>query len=200
MKRPNGRFVVRCAATGVAAATGAAAMVLAFGATPALAAGSSYGGPPVLPSGGVTGGFRSVAAAVTVTSQGKTLHATVDGADLTVSVPHGAAPKGEQLVVTKGNPGPIKGSALKDVPKNVAGEKAIYAMGILLQRNGSPVTDKGLVTVTLTGKQFKKGDYIVVYSPKLHAFVPAPKFHASVVNGKVVVKFPAGTEFAVLAP
>ncbi|MDA8034273.1 MAG: hypothetical protein M0T71_08925 [Actinomycetota bacterium] len=200
MKHPNSRFAVRRAATGIAAASGAAVIALSFGAGPALAAGSPYGGPPVLPPGGVKGGFSSVDVAVTVPRKGKLINVNVNGARLTISVPGGAAPKGEQLVVTTGNPTPIKGSALRNVPKNVAREKAVYAMGILLQRDHTPVTDKALVTVTLTGKQFKKGDYVVVYSPKLHAFVPAPKFHARVVNGKVVVKFPAGTEFAVLAP
>lgn len=195
-RRPIRRRVAR----GAAAVLGSAGLMVALGATPALAAGNPYSGPPVLPNGGVPGNFRSVLAAFTAPKSGRTLLLKTDGVHFLVTIPKGAAPHGEQVVITKGNATPIKGSELKNVPKDVAHDHAIFAAAALLQLNQKPVQNKKFVTVVVTGKQFKRGDYVVVYSPAAHGFVPAPKGHAAVVNGKLIVRFLAGTEFAVLAP
>jgi hypothetical protein len=183
---------------GLGAVVGAA-LAVTMSASPALAAGSPYSGPPALPSGGVPGGYRSVVTAVTVSRGGQIIRETFEGILGIIDVPLGSAPHGEQLIVTKGATGAINASDLKHVPANVARDHAIYALAVLFQRYQRPVENSKFVTIMLHGKQFRRGDYVVVYSPAAHGFVPAPKGTARAVNGEVVVRFRAGTELAVLA-
>lgn len=172
---------------------------LVFSAAPAFAAGSPYGGPPILPSGGVPGGFRGVITAITVSKTGRMIHGTVDHAFLRLIIPAGAAPFGEQVVITKATLSSITTREYRRLPKNVMHDRAIYALGVLFQKNRRAIGDNKFATIELSGKQFSRFDYVVVYSSFAHGFVPAPKGHARVVNGHVLIRFRVGTEFAVLA-
>lgn len=166
---------------------------------PAFAAGGSYSGPPILPGGGVPGGFRGVLTAQTVSKFGAVIHGRVDRVFIAIDVPRGAAPGGEEVIVTKAALGLIRQSQYRRVPAGVKNEKAIFALGVLFQKNQHAVQEQGFVRVDLAGKQFHRGEYVVVYSAAARGFVPAPRGQARVVNGHAVVRFKAGTEFAVLA-
>lgn len=179
-------------------AAGLAAGALVLVAAPAFAAGSPYSGPPILPAGGVPGGFRGVITAITVPKSGRMIHGTVDHAFIRLIIPAGAAPFGEQVVVTKAVLSSITTREYRRLPKNVMHDKAIYALGVLFQKNQRAIGDNKFATIEVSGKQFSRFDYVVVYSSFAHGFVPAPKGHARVTNGHVVVRFQVGTEFAVL--
>ncbi len=192
--RPVEAVAARAVGAGVAAAL---AVILAPVA--AFAAGSPYGGPPVLP-GHLPGGYRRVIAAVTVSDRGRVLAGKYQGTRLRVVVPRGAAPHGEQLVLTSARARSISGRDLARVPRAVRHDHAVYALAVLLQRDQRPVTDRRLVTLELTGRQFSRSEYVVVWSPRLRRFVPAPRGHARVVDRHLVVRMRASTEIAVLAP
>jgi hypothetical protein len=171
----------------------------------AMAAGTGYSPLATLPPG-IPGGFTQVFTATTVPPKGTVvtgdlnhINHLIPKAHLELQVPPLAAPLGEQAVVTLANTSNIKPSLYKYVPKFVKDWKPVFALAVLLQHNGKGVRDNGYVTIRLTASQFKFG-YIVEWSPKLHAFIPAPKFHARVLDGQVVVRFRSSTEFAVLEP
>jgi len=166
----------------------------------ALAAGSPYGGAPVLPVGGVPGGFRSILTAITVSDHGRVIAGHFDGVFGRVVIPSGAARFGEQVIVTRARTGSITTTMLHGVPPPVERDHTIFALGVLFQRDQRPFKDARFVNIDLAGRQFARSDYVVVYSPSAHGFVPAPKGHARVVNGHVVVRVETGTELAVLAP
>jgi hypothetical protein len=165
--------------------------------TPAAAAGNPYG-PPVLPPGGVPGGFGKVFAAVTVPSTGGNVTGKIGGISFGIHVPPGAAPRGEQVVVTISDLKLITSSEYRQVPKFVRNWRPVFALGVLLQVDGRPTVDKMLVTIRLNSNIFARFDYLVEYSPAVHGFVPFPKFHTYVAKHEVIVLSGAGTELVVL--
>lgn len=179
------------------AATAVAVSLVAFPGT-ALAAGSPYGGAPPVLQAGVPGGLRNVVTAFSVANSGKIVQGKVGHVRLRLIIKRGTAPSGEQVVITRDDLSLITPRKYKRVPKHVQHDRALFALSVFLIKNGREIRDRKFITLDLAGKQFSRADYVVVYSPKAHGFMPAPKNHARVVNGHVVVRFLAGTEFAVL--
>lgn len=194
------RARARSAARKGFASAAIAAMILVGAAGTAAAAGSPYSGPPVLPTGGVPGGYRSVLTAITVGKSGKIIILRTDGILGRLLVPAGAAPFGEQVILTKAILSGISLKDLKKLPSFLAHPKVVFGLGVLFQRDQHAITGKKFVTFDLSGKQLNRHEFIVVYSPAAHGFVPAPKGHARVVDGHMVIRLLAGTEFLVLGP
>lgn len=164
----------------------------------AAAAGVGYGGLPPVPTA-VPGGFRDVVTAVSVTRSGATIAARVAGAKLRIAVPRGAAPRGEQIVVTRARDVAIDSRDFKRVPARFRSATTVFACGIVLDRYGAKVVDSRFVVVRISSPRFRRAsDYVVVYSTRDRAFVPAPRGHARVVDGNAVVRVRAGTEIAVI--
>ncbi|MGC8628276.1 MAG: hypothetical protein ACP5VR_12150 [Acidimicrobiales bacterium] len=174
--------------------------LLGSSVAPAAAAGSPYVGPPVLPPTGVPGGFTKVFTAVVIPSTGRVVSGKIGGISLSFNVPPGAAPQGEQLVVTISDLSLVKVSQFRQVPKFVMHWRPVFALGVLFQYAGKPTANKKLVTIKLSSKMFHAPDYLVEYSPTAHGFVPFPKFHTYVADGEVLMLVPAGTELVVVAP
>jgi len=174
--------------------------LLAFSVAPAAAAGNPYVGPPVLPPTGVPGGFTKVFTAVVSPSKGRVVKGKIGGIFLSFNVPSGAAPRGEQLVVTISNLKLVSTNQFRQVPKFVLHWQPVFALGILFQYAGKPTVNKKLVTIELSAKMFHRPDYMVEFSPAAHGFVPFPKFHTYVAKGEVIMLVPAGTELVVVAP
>ena len=174
--------------------------LLVLSVAPAAAAGNPYVGPPVLPPTGVPGGFTKVFTAVVIPTKGRVVKGKIGGISLSFDVPPGAAPHGEQLVVTISNLKLVSTKQFRKVPKFVLGWHPVFALGVLFQYNNKPTVNKKLVTIELSAKMFHSPDYLVEFSPAAHGFVPFPKFRTYVAKGKVLVLVPAGTELVVVAP
>ncbi len=186
---------VACVATILAMVSGA----VVAGAGVADAAGTGYGGAPPIPSA-VPGGFRAVATAVDTTKAGRVVALRLAGTSVRIAVPRGAAPRGEQIVVTRATAAAIVPRDLRRVPAPYRSARAIFAIGLLFDRYGSPVVNDKFVVVRLASPVFRRAfDYVVVYSSAARGFVPAPRGHARVVDGHAVVRVRVGTEIAVIA-
>ncbi len=186
-----------CTSTVVLAAgmAGMAGMV----AGPAAAAGVGYGGMPPVPTA-VPGGFRDVVTAVGVTRAGGTVAVRLAGARVRLTIPPGAAPRGEQIVVTRARDAAIGPRDLARVPAHDRSARTIFACGVVLDRGGAPVVDRRFLVLRIASRRFRRAaDYVVVYSERAHAFVPAPRGHARVVDGNAVIRLRAGTQVAVIA-
>ena len=175
-------------------------VLLGASVAPALAAGNPYVGPPSLPTTGVPGGFTKVFTAVVIPTKGRVVSGKIGGITLSFDVPPGAAPRGEQLVVTISDLKLVTVGQFRRVPKFLLHWHPVFALGVLLQYGGKPTVDKKFVTVKLSSKMFHAPDYLLEYSPTARGFVPFPKFHTYVANGEALMLIPAGTELVVVAP
>jgi hypothetical protein len=121
------------------------------------------------------------------------------GAKVRLAIPPGAAPRGEQVVVTRARVAAIDSRDFRRVPARFQSARTIFACGVVLDRGGTSVVDRRYLVLRIASRRFRRAsDYVVVYSTKQHAFVPAPRGHARVVDGNAVVRLRAGTQVAVI--
>ncbi|MHB1783661.1 MAG: hypothetical protein ACYCTE_13455, partial [Acidimicrobiales bacterium] len=151
VRRSSCRTRVACAATTLAILSGG----VVTGAGVADAAGTGYGGAPPIPSA-VPGGFRAVATAVDTTKAGRVVALRFSGTSVRIAVPKGAAPRGEQIVVTRATAAAILPRDLRRVPATYRSARAIFAIGLLFDRYGSPFVNDKFVVVRIASPKFRR--------------------------------------------
>jgi hypothetical protein len=144
-------------------------------------------------SAGVPGGFTSVVVTKTVPTSGGTLTGTLNGHQISVTVPSGALTQPVVVAVTWGSPAEIGNAGIN-------GDSAIVAVGLSATNpaSGNPVTGYfgQPVTVTITGS-FSSADPIVSYSVANARW--STLSGATVTAGKVTFSTTSGMDFAVMA-
>ena len=138
------------------------------------AAGSSYGGSPPSSVTGPTGDSFPVATVLTTTGGAQQTTATVASSQVSVAVPSGALPAGDQMVV--GN------SAVQAAPP---GEQHVVALFVGVYNNGTKVnsTFSQPVRVTIHSSAIHAGDTVEQYiNGKWQPLI------ATVVNGVATVE------------
>jgi len=158
--------------------------------TIADAVGGGYAPGSAVPAG-VPGGFSSVIFASTFTSKGGHVLVQHGGAVLNVDVTPGSFKYPYHVALTSANTNSIRG----DLTGRLRGDVPIFAAGFVLERRGHPLGTVRRVTLTLSGREFKRGDIVVRFFRG--RFVP---LESLTMNGKVVVTLHGVTEFAVVAP
>src|SRR5580693_296633 len=155
----------------------------------AAAAATAYGPPP--PATSVPpGGFTAVITTVSVGPAGGTIGpVSVDGADLTVTVPRGAFPSVVQITVTAPD------LSLITPP---AGITVVAGAGIQVTLNGAPYPGTFLKAVTATFRSSKimPSSDVVVWNGTSFVIDPA----STTTEGMATVSFDSDPDFAVESP
>jgi hypothetical protein len=180
---------VTLAAVILSGVPGAEAAVRAPAAAGVPARPLPYG--PTAPVATAPGGFAAVVTSRTIGPAGGTITVTVDGVDVTLTVPPGAFPVPVQITVTAPDLAAIGNAGF-------AGLFAVGGVGIQVQENGSPYPGTFLkpVTLSMQSSGITSSSVVVVWNGT--AFVTDSS--ATVTAGSATVSFDSDPNFAVLSP
>ena len=170
------------------------AMLALVAAGPASAAGTGYGGgggaPPVV----TPVGFSSVVTARTVTKNGGSFRIKYGHGTIRVGIPKNATKNPIQIAITQGTNSTVKG----DLPDSLNRYRIVSSFGVEVRKGSSATNTTKPVTVTVSAKDIRKGDVVLVYSPSTGKFTQLTG--AIVRNGKVVIHLKRGESLAIAAP
>ena len=158
--------------------------------TNADAVGGGYAPSSAVPAG-VPGGFSSVIFASTFAPKGGHVLVHHGGALLNVDVAPGSFKYPYHVALTSANTNSIR----VGLTGRLRGDLPIFASGFVLERRGHPLGTVHPVVLTLSGREFKRGDIVVRFFRG--RFVPLETLTK---NGTVTFTLHGVTEFAVVAP